>query len=239
MNPTEDGDECCCLGTFGRVTLFGLPSQVEAPKVNPVGPTASDGAYINPAPSLNNPNPQPLTVEQAMRRKPGPKPKDPSELKNPLTAGRARAEDLAPIPDGYICEWTMLEFAGGGPIPIIGCAGNVANDRHHGPDKSTLNNTVGINLHRVCDTCHNRWHALNDEFYPERPLSNINYVPFADIEWKQHDRISRATPATVRISDRWFKLGINDRVNYRAWDEDEPTSIILAKHRTIPGSNVA
>jgi hypothetical protein len=80
---------------------------------------------------------------------------------------------------------------------------------------------------------------LNDEFYPERPLSNINYVPYADIEWKQHDRITRATSAAIRISDRWFKLPIGDRVNYRAWDEDSPTSIILPKHRTISGSNVA
>jgi len=36
--------------------------------------------------------------------------------------------------------------------------------RHHGPDKNTLNNEKG-NVHRICHSCHNRWHTLNDEDY--------------------------------------------------------------------------
>jgi hypothetical protein len=46
----------------------------------------------------------------------------------------------------------------------MGCISGLQRARHHGPDKSTLNNEVG-NVHRICDYCHNRWHTLNDEGY--------------------------------------------------------------------------
>jgi hypothetical protein len=143
---------------------------------------------------------------------------DGADMKNPLSAGRRRANNIAKIPEGYLCEWTMLEFAGGGPKPIVGCVGNMAMDLHHGPDKATLNNEVGINLHRICKDCHNRWHTLNDPFYgPDRPADNNEWLPLEG-ECEPHDRHTVADAATVRASDRWWKLGTRSaRGDYRHW----------------------
>jgi len=53
------------------------------------------------------------------------------------------AAKAAPIKPGSVCEWAWLLQAGGGVVPIMGCPGRPASDRHHGPDKNTLNNNVG------------------------------------------------------------------------------------------------
>ena len=74
---------------------------------------------------------------------------DPDEITDPLSTGRKRARMMAPILDGMLCEWAGLKYAGGGVVPIVGCAGNViveskgsdGGHRHHGPDKNVLNNT--------------------------------------------------------------------------------------------------
>lgn len=58
----------------------------------------------------------------------------------------------------------MRKNCGGGQKPIVGCLNGKQQARHHGPDKNTLNNEVG-NVHRICHTCHNRWHTLNDDDY--------------------------------------------------------------------------
>lgn len=58
----------------------------------------------------------------------------------------------------------MQKNCGGGQFPIVGCLNGIQQARHHGPDKNTLNNERG-NVHRICHTCHNRWHTLNDENY--------------------------------------------------------------------------
>lgn len=93
-------------------------------------------------------------------------------LKDPQSTGRKRAAKLFPLNRAAPCEWAGLEFAGGGKHPIKGCgkpfrpdeeAGTQVN-RHHGPDKSTTNNSEG-NVHRICSRCHNRWHAANDPDY--------------------------------------------------------------------------
>lgn len=61
---------------------------------------------------------------------------------------------------------------GGGEFPIQGCSDGVQLNRHHGPDKNTLNNEPG-NVHRICAHCHNRWHAKNDPDYdPNKPLKD-------------------------------------------------------------------
>lgn len=99
-----------------------------------------------------------------------------------LTTGRKRAGRLNPILPGMTCEWAGLRYAGGGIVPIVGCSGNtiakVKSNKdlpegvdargalHHGPDKTTMNNAPGLNLHRICEICHHRWHALNDRYYP-------------------------------------------------------------------------
>lgn len=111
---------------------------------------------------------------------------DPSQMEDALSSGRKRAAEIAPIPVGMVCEWACLRYAGGGVEPIKGCVGNPATNRHHGPDKNTLNNELGVNLHRICAHCHNRWHATNDKYYQgERPKDDTPWLPVG--EWNPHD----------------------------------------------------
>jgi len=118
-----------------------------------------------------------------------------SEYSDPVSTGRKRAKEMYPIHAGMVCEWAGLKFAGGGVIPIVGCVGRPASDRHHGPDKNTMNNAPG-NLHRICDHCHNTWHALNDPHYGERPEHTKPFLPLNG-ECCAHDAKTRATTAEV------------------------------------------
>lgn len=114
-------------------------------------------------------------------------------LKDQQSTGRKRAAQLYPFLtlDGRIikrgdgtpdsdrrdCEWAGKDRCGGGTNPIKGCGqGGLPTGkqhaRHHGPDKNTLNNEEG-NVHRICHSCHNRWHAANDPDYdPNKPLKH-------------------------------------------------------------------
>lgn len=112
------------------------------------------------------------------------------------STGRKRAAVLYPIAEGMVCEWSMLSRAGGGVVPIVGCLGNPATDRHHGPDKNTLNNTDG-NVHRICSFCHNWWHAKNDEFYGKRPEGTEPFIPLDGHQWCTHDKDTLATTEEV------------------------------------------
>jgi len=85
-------------------------------------------------------------------------------LRDQQSTGRKRAAVLYPLDRDASCEWKGLRFAGGGKHPIIGCVDGKQQARHHGPNKNTLANEQG-NVHRICHTCHNRWHAENDEDY--------------------------------------------------------------------------
>lgn len=124
---------------------------------------------------------------------------DRETLKDPISTGRKEAATKAPI--GGQCEWAGLKYAGGGVIPIVGCGGRNATDRHHGPDKATLNNSrpddsEQYNLHVICSYCHNEWHAKNDEFYTEpRPEKNMEWLP--NVEFKYHDSETLATGAEI------------------------------------------
>lgn len=120
--------------------------------------------------------------------------KDLSQYKDPLSTGRKRAAQMYPIELGMVCEWAGLKYAGGGTTPIVGCIGRPASDRHHGPDKNTMNNAPG-NVHRICDFCHNTWHALNDPDYGERPDHTQPFLPKG--EWSQHDAETKATQAEI------------------------------------------
>jgi len=201
LDPKEEGEKCCCLGTYGRVTLGSML----------VGSTNSDDELgVNQDGSLKTSRAGRPILEA-------------DDMQNPVSAGRRRAAKIAKIPMGYVCEWALLEFAGGGVVPIVGCAGNTASDLHHGPDKSTLNNEVGINLHRICDSCHNRWHELNDSYYGERPKNNLNYLP-TDREVEPHDKLSRADTATIFASDRWWGQPVSERPAYRQWKLRTATS---------------
>lgn len=90
--------------------------------------------------------------------------KDDSALRDQQSTGRKRAAKLFPLDEEADCDWKMRKNCGGGKTPIVGCVNGKQEARHHGPDKNTLNNEKG-NVHRICHTCHNRWHTLNDEKY--------------------------------------------------------------------------
>lgn len=131
--------------------------------------------------------------------------KEIGEFKDPISSGRKRAANILPTESMGVCEWKNLKFAGGGVHPIVGCLGNHATDRHHGPDKSTLNNTRpgegDTNLHAICSFCHNAWHAANDPYYGEngkddRPADNSTWIPVG-VEWQQHDPSTKASQAEL------------------------------------------
>ena len=152
-------------------------------------------------------------------------------ITNNLTTGRKRAGRLAPILTGMICEWSQLRYAGGGIVPIVGCNGNVLakvkrgadlpegtdsrGELHHGPDKTTLNNGP-LNLHRICSDCHHRWHALNDDFYPEdRPGPEEPWLPVdGDHRVWPHDVVTLATNDELTKSDEWWAMRTEKRPEY-------------------------
>lgn len=111
--------------------------------------------------------------------------KDPDSITDTESTGRKRAAKLFPIQTGMACEWRRLKLAGGGVVPIVGCIGGVATDRHHGPNKSTLANFIG-NVHRICATCHNRWHSVNDQYYSGERPPGIEYLPLSEYTVYEH-----------------------------------------------------
>jgi hypothetical protein len=132
--------------------------------------------------------------------------KAPQDYVDPLSSGRKKAARVAPIKAGDVCEWAWLKNAGGGIVPIIGCPGRPASDRHHGPDKNTLHNELSTNLHRICDWCHNQWHAKNDPHYGPRPTNPDGSVdaslPFLpDGEVLPHDPFTRESDEVVYQED--------------------------------------
>jgi hypothetical protein len=90
--------------------------------------------------------------------------KDDSALRDQQSTGRKRAAKMYPLDETVLCEWASKKNCGGGKFPIVGCLANLQQARHHGPSKNTLDNEKG-NVHRICHSCHNRWHTLNDEGY--------------------------------------------------------------------------
>ncbi len=129
--------------------------------------------------------------------------KDISEYKDPVSTGRKRAAEMYPIEAGMVCEWANLKFAGGGVKPIVGCVGRPATDRHHGPDKNTMNNAP-TNMHRICSFCHNTWHGVNDPFYGERPEHTKPFIPNGEPgkNWFAHDPNTKASPAEVLAAEQ-------------------------------------
>lgn len=157
---------------------------------------------------------------------------DPSEVTDARSTGRKRASQLYPIYPNTVCEWAWLRNAGGGIEPIVGCEGNIIQptkgpdkgDRHHGPDKNTLNNspgTLGGNLHRICATCHNRWHAKNNRYYsPERPPADMPYLPLEEHgTWREHDPSTKATPEEIEESEAFW--GRNAKTLLRGVDTSD------------------
>lgn len=127
-----------------------------------------------------------------------------SEVTDVTSTGRKRAALAYPITEGMICEWTGLKESGGGVNPIIGCAGNPAKARHHGPDKNTLNNTEG-NVHRICHDCHNRWHAANDPYYGSRPPGTEPFIPLEGHQWRGHNPDTKATEEEIVQNEIYWR----------------------------------
>ena len=125
---------------------------------------------------------------------------------DPLSTGRKEAVKKYPIKAGMVCEWAWLQNAGGGVVPIIGCPGHPAEAVHHGPDKNTMCNIDG-NVHRICAECHNRWHAVNDPHYGERPTledgrvdASVPFLPKG--EWLAHDDKTLAKDELIHAEDK-------------------------------------
>ena len=162
------------------------------------------------------------------KRDPGRPMLDPKDVRDAKSTGRKRAAMLAPILTGQTCGWSHLKHAGGGVVPILGCNGNqmieakggdpdagyMQGDRHHGPDKNTLNNSVGVNLHSICVDCHHRWHALNDPFYSEEGRGAAD-EPFLPVEgYYLHDSFTSFTDEEYEIAEAWWDLHVEDRPPY-------------------------
>lgn len=130
-----------------------------------------------------------------------------SDYADPLSTGRKEAVKKYPIKAGMVCEWAWLQNAGGGVKPIIGCPGHPAEAVHHGPDKNTMCNIDG-NVHRICAECHNRWHAVNDPFYGERPTTPDGKIdasiPFLPTEGEvlPHDSVTLAKDEVIHAEDK-------------------------------------
>lgn len=133
--------------------------------------------------------------------------KEADQIKDPTSTGRKRAVLVKPIREGDICEWAGLKECGGGVVPIVGCRGNLATNVHHGPDKDTLNNEL-VNLHKICATCHNRWHTVNDPFYPKvRPPGGTPFVPEL-LEMLQHNsELMASEEEIVAHEKKWSDHG--------------------------------
>jgi len=156
-------------------------------------------------------------------RKAGRAEKPDEEVKDQTSTGRKRAARMYPITDGMTCEWSGLLFAGGGALPIVGCDGNIiANTKkpigdtlpgaiHHGPDKSTLNNTPN-NVHRICVTCHNRWHTLNDPLYGERPEMGMPHLPLSGV-LLPHDSETKASDKQLAWDAQYWRTPEKQRLS--------------------------
>lgn len=151
---------------------------------------------------------------------------DPSEITDIKSTGRKRAAIALPIFTGMVCQWAGLKWAGGGAFPIVGCRGNTLaeikkhddlpegidsrGERHHGPNKNVLDNSVGVNLHGICSSCHHRWHELNDPTYgSDRPTAELEWYP-ADPYW-MHDPYTKASEEDIVASEEWWETPKKDR----------------------------
>jgi len=183
--------------------------EVSRPVDAGVGEIVPEPEHINLSATHDNTNDSPKANNlQGKWKKLGAPMKAGADMNNVLATGRARAKIVKPIvPGETICEWKGLRYAGGGIIPIIGCDGNGAESVHHGPDKSVLRNEPN-NLHRVCQTCHERWHICNDAYYGDmRPENGESWLPSSDLHCHQHQATIMATDEAVKFYESmWRKI---------------------------------
>lgn len=152
--------------------------------------------------------------------------KEDEDVTDITSTGRKRAAQMYPIEEGMLCEWAFLAKAGGGVYPLVGCNGTeLSTDkgkhaRHHGPDKNTVNNEVG-NVHRICQSCHNRWHSLNDPYYGSRQGTQP-FIPLVDF-WVNHDNETAATPDQQVANTTYWNLKTKEKelLNYKEFVKNE------------------
>ncbi len=120
-------------------------------------------------------------------------------LKDQQSTGRKRAARMYPLDREAECEWKGKKNCGGGNFPVMGCLNGKQEARHHGPDKSVTNNEEG-NVHRICHSCHYRWHRANDPTYdwnfsgypPHRPTnlegSDISEAMKLEIDYRSNKK---------------------------------------------------
>ena len=92
------------------------------------------------------------------------------------SAGRKEAARLYPVNETLACEWKGLANVGGGKFPVVGCIDGLQKARHHGPVKRTTVNHR-YNIHLICTSCHNWWHAKNDKHYKEEEYALLPHKP--------------------------------------------------------------
>lgn len=170
-----------------------------------------DEAWITSNFSLYEPHQDDYTVIEVEKRGIGRPMSEPSDITDIVSTGRKRAAMMYPIFKDMKCEWAGLRYAGGGVEPIIGCFGSVIQpskgpdkgDRHHGPDKNVINNAPD-NVHRICSTCHNRWHALNNKYYGPRPPADEPFTPLPEYKWQAHDTSTKASDEEIADNETWW-----------------------------------
>lgn len=97
-----------------------------------------------------------------------------SSLKDQQSTGRKRAAKAYPLDRDAPCEWIGIKQPGGSAIELPDCINGKQQCRHHGPDYNTLNNDEG-NVHRICHSHHNYWHAANDLLKDEAYLKQYGH----------------------------------------------------------------
>lgn len=120
--------------------------------------------------------------------------KNPDDVKDRHSTGRKRAAQIYPLFKNKPCEWRRKKNCGGGR-PIIGCISGLQQARHHGPVKDTLRNEPG-NVHRICTSCHNRWHAQNDKHYNEEEYEKLPHKPDEEL----------ATELELQANELYWKM---------------------------------
>ena len=65
-----------------------------------------------------------------------------------------------------------------------------------------LNNAQN-NVHRICDHCHNTWHAVNDPLYGPRPDHTLPFIPKGEVgvDWFLHDNKTKATVEEILAAE--------------------------------------
>lgn len=153
------------------------------------------------------------------RKERGGQVKDADSVRDTESTGRKRAAIMFPITEGMPCEWQGLKLAGGGVVPITGCLKGAATDIHHGPNKSTLGNYVG-NVHRICASCHNRWHSINDTYYETPRPAGMYWYPRLEFNVYEHlPFLYATTDDQAAVAVAWIERNAED--TFRIFREQE------------------